>query len=350
MRPMSVLAACVIADGLVAPAVGQGAPRETAPKVIVGDNPSLSGAPLYLALEKGYYRAAGIDVQLEMSGTTSDMAVLLATNRLQVIGGALSAGFFNSLSKGLPIALMMSRATSPYSHYLMIRPELEGKLRRPADLKGRTVAVAARGAILVYELAKILEAGGLTLADVELKYIPFGQMATALTTGAVDAALMISPLQDQVAAKGIGVKWINADSMIKAQPVLVSAWQANTDWMRQNEDAARKFVLATLRGVRDYCTAYHRGANREEVTRILAKYSDVKDPALIDRIEWGATDVDGRIFAASVADIQDTFVKERLVSDRVPPERIAPVGWLAEVAASLGPFRLSRDDGMPGCR
>src|SRR5262249_60652141 len=118
------------------------------------------------------------------------------------------------------------------------------------------VAVPARGAILVYELAKILEAGGLTLADVELKYIPFGQMATALTTGAVDAALMISPLQDQVAAKGIGVKWINADSMIKAQPVLVSAWQANTDWMRQNQDAARKILRATLRGGLDYYTPF----------------------------------------------------------------------------------------------
>ena len=126
MRPMSLLAACVACCGLVSPVAGQGASKDAAPKVIVGDNPSLSGAPLYLALEKGYYRAAGIDVQLEMSGTTSDMAVLLATNRLQIIGGALSAGFFNSLSKGLPIALMMSRATSPYSHYLMIRPELEG--------------------------------------------------------------------------------------------------------------------------------------------------------------------------------------------------------------------------------
>jgi NitT/TauT family transport system substrate-binding protein len=81
-------------------ASGQGAP-----KIVVGDNPSLSGAPLYVALEKGYYREAGLDVQMEMSGTSSDMAVLLATNRLQVIGGALSAGFFNSLSKGLPIGL-----------------------------------------------------------------------------------------------------------------------------------------------------------------------------------------------------------------------------------------------------
>jgi hypothetical protein len=76
-------------------------------------------------------------------------------------------------------------------------------------------------------------------------------------------------------------------------------------------DAARKFVRATLRGVRDYCNAYHRGPNRDEITRILAQYSDVKDPALINQIEWGATDVHGRIFEASVSDIQDTFFKER---------------------------------------
>ena len=143
-------------------------------------------------------------------------------------------------------------------------------------------------------------------------------MPTALTTGAVDAALMISPLQDLVEAQGIGVKWINAERMIKVQPVVISVWQMNTDWARQNEDAAKKFVLGTLRGVRDYCNAYHRGPNRDEVTRILAKYSDVKDPALINRIEWGATDVHGRIFEASVMDIQDTFFKEKLVADKVP--------------------------------
>ena len=112
--------AMMLAAALSTAASGQGAP-----KIVVGDNPSLSGAPLYVALEKGYYREAGLDVQMEMSGTSSDMAVLLATNRLQVIGGALSAGFFNSLSKGLPIGLLMARATSPYFHYLMIRPDLK---------------------------------------------------------------------------------------------------------------------------------------------------------------------------------------------------------------------------------
>jgi NitT/TauT family transport system substrate-binding protein len=347
MRVRCAVAAVILKAALAGTAVAQVAPP---PKVVVGDNPALSGAPLYIALEKGYYREAGLDVQLETGGTSSDMAVPLATNRLQVMSGALSAGFFNSLSKGLPIGLLMSRATSPYFHYLMIRPDRKTKFWDPADLKGRSVAVAARGAILVYELAKILESGGLSLADVDLKYIPFSQMATALTNGAVDAALMISPLQDQVEAKGLGLKWINADSRIRVQPVVISVWQANTDWVKQNEGVARTFVLATLRGVRDYCNAYHGGPNRDEVTRILTKYSDVKDAGLINQIEWGATDIHGRIFEASVMDVQDTFFKEKLVSDRLPFSKIAPAGWVSEVAARLGPYRPVSDDGAPGCR
>src|SRR5262245_3324796 len=277
-----------IAAIAIAAACCGAASAQTLPKVVVGANPSLSGAPLYIALEKGYYREAGVDVQLDMSGLSGDMTVLLATNKLNVVGGAITAGLFNSLSKGLPIGILMSRATSPYSHYLVIRPELKATLKQPSDLKGRAVAVVSRGAILVYELIKILEAGGLTLSDINLKYIPFGQMATALTTGAVDAALMISPLQDAVEAKGIGVKWINADSAIKAQPVLVSVWWMNTDWARDSEDAARRFVRGTLRGVRHYCSAYHRGPNRAEVKRILAKYSDVKGASMIERSDWGA--------------------------------------------------------------
>lgn len=342
MKIASIAAALIV---LSSAAFGQ-----SLPKVMVGDNPSLSGAPLYIALEKGYYRDAGIDVQLEMSGTSSDMAVMLATNRLNVVGGAISAGFFNSIAKELPVALMFSRAVSPFAHHLMIRPDLKDTLKSPADLKGRTIAIAARGAILVYELVKVLEAGGLTLNDVDIKYIPFGQQPTALSNKAVDAALMISPLQDQVAAKGIGIKWVNVDDYIKVQPVVVSVWMMNTDWAKANEDAARKFVRATLRGVRDYCDAYHHGPNRAEVTQILAKYSNVKDASLIDRIAWGAADPQGRIAEASVMDVQESFLKDKLTRDRVSFGRIAPAGWIGEIAASLGPYTPARDGGAKGCR
>ena len=347
MRARCILAVLVLHAALAATAAAQVPPP---PKLVVGDNPSLGSAPLYVALAKGYYREAGLDVQLESVATAGDLAVALATNRVQVIGGALSAGFFNSLSKGLPIGLLMPRATSPYFHYLMIRPDRKTKFWHPADLKGHSIAVAARDAFLLYELVKILQSGGLSLADIDLKYIPFGQVETALTSGAVDAALMTSPLQDQLEAKGIGLKWINADSRIRVQPVLISAWQVNTDWLKHNESVAQAFVAATVRGARDYCNAFHGGPDRGEVARILIKYSDVRDATLLDQIEWGATDVHGRISEASVMDVQDTFFKERLVSERLPFGRIAPAAWVTEIAARLGPYRPINDDGLPGCR
>src|SRR5438270_11968317 len=67
--------------------------------LIVGNVPSLTGAPLYIAKEKGYYAAAGFDVRIEFPGSPSDMAAMLSTDRLQVMGAGFSAGFFNLIEK-----------------------------------------------------------------------------------------------------------------------------------------------------------------------------------------------------------------------------------------------------------
>jgi hypothetical protein len=56
------------------------------------------------------------------------------------------------------------------------------------------------------------------------------------------------------------------------------------------------------------------------------------------------------VFEASLADIRDTFFREKLVDAKVPVGRIAPASWVAEVAGALGPFTLAHDDGAPGCR
>ena len=76
----------------------------------------------------------------------------------------------------------------------------------------------------------------------------------------------------------------------------------------------------------------------------------MKDAALIDRIDRGAADPQGRIPEASVMDVQATFLKEMLTRDQVAFARIAPAGWMADVVASLGPFTPARDDGAKGCR
>jgi hypothetical protein len=90
--------------------------------------------------------------------------------------------------------------------------------------------------------------------------------------------------------------------------------------------------------------------HRAVPTQILAKYSNVKDAALIDRIDWGAADPQGCIAEASVMDVQATLLKENLTRDKVAFARIAPAGWIADVAASLGPFKPPAGSNAKGCQ
>lgn len=318
--------------------------------VVIGNIPSFTAAPLYIAIDKGYYTAAGLDVQLTNAGSPADQAALLTTNRLQLVGGAVTASFYNSFARKLPVALVLSRAVSPINHYLMARMALRGVLKTPADLKGRIVAIDQIGTDLSYELLKTLQSAGLTLADVQVKFLPFSEQPAALATGAIDLALMVSPLQDATADKGIAFRFLNTDKFITPRPMAGSVLEMNRDWAAAHPDAAKAFIVATLRATRYYCEAYHHGANRPDVVRILAKYSNVQDPALIEKIDWTAMDVDGRISMDSIMDIQDFYVKEKLVNAPVTEAELAPPAWVAQARASIAPFRLVHDDHRPGCR
>ena len=39
----------------------------------------------------------------------------------------------------------------------------------------------------------------------------------------------------------------------------------NTDWAKEHHDALQGYVNAYLRGVRDYCNAYHHGPVRKDM-------------------------------------------------------------------------------------
>jgi len=340
------LVAVALAAGLAAaPAAGQDRVR-----MEVGYVPAIASGPLYIAKEKGYFAALGIDVELHRIVSSSEMAAMLATNRLQVTSGGLSVGFFNSVEKDLPVKLVMSRNGSPSYHNLLVRTDLKDTVRTAADLKGRTIAMGARGAIVSYETGRILETAGLTLKDVETKFMPLNQMAVAFQNRAIDAAIMFPPLVDAVVQKGFAVKFIDPEDVVKAKPILIAVKQMNMDWAAKHPKAARDFVHAVLQGARDYCDAYHGGPNRADVVGILARHTDISDPAMIETMDWGARDPTGRLFEASLMDIQDFYVAEGLIARKYPVERLAQLDWVEEANARLGPYRPARDDGKPGCR
>ncbi len=319
-------------------------------KVAIGMVPSLPSAATYIANDKGWYRAAGIEVDIQNVDSAAAAMASVAANRLQVVEGGLASNYWNALAKGLPVIMASERGSSPLHHEIIVRNDLKGTIKSVADLKGRKIAIVAPGAILAYELGKTLETAGLHYKDVEITYIPFTQMGIALANKAVDAAVSIPPFGDITLAQGLGWKLVDPDEVIEPKPLSAVAYVINADWAKQNPKLVHDFFIASARGIREYCQAYHHGPNRTYVVDLLLK-NGVSNRDVIDKYPWPSRDPNGRLSGASISDVQDWFFREGFIQQKFPLEKLFDASYAEAAEKALGPFTVeNKSDTQPGCR
>src|SRR5262245_15675511 len=319
-------------------------------KVKVGSVRATVVGGVVSAQQRGYFKEAGLEVEIVLIDASAGFVPLLATNELNVVEGGISANLFNGAAQGLPIKIAFDSASTPVNHNLMLRFDLKNEVKSIRDLKGRTVAVNAPNSIALYEVTRILESAGLSLADVQIKVIPFPQLAVAFQTKAIDAGLAITPYTALLPKQELAIAWIDADAIVKPSPVMISASMFNTDWAKNNPDAAKAFFTALLRGVRDYCNAYHGGTWRPDLLRLLVANGVSTSAELLDTIPWPARNPDGFVYRSSLADVQRWYVAQGLVRAELPLDRIVDESFAQDANRKLGPFRLERQDSTKaGC-
>ena len=248
---------------------GPGAAPQT---IVIGVVPSVPAGATYLAVEKGYFNEAGIEVDLQNIESSSTAMALLASNRMQVVEGGVAPNYWNALASGLPVIMALERASSPLYHDVLIRKDLVGKIKTPADLKGRPVAEVSPGSSAHYEVGQVLESAGLTLKDIDIKYIPFPQMGLALANGAVDVAFEVPPFGEMVIDAGPRREMDRSRGLHQGAALELRRLFRQHRLDQANPDLAKKFFLALVKGGRDFCQAYHHGPNRDEVVDIMFKY------------------------------------------------------------------------------
>src|SRR5260370_17664085 len=79
----------------------------------IGMARSVSNGAELIAIEKGYFKDAGIKVEIEDIDTSANTIALLAQNQLQIVAAGISAGSFNALKKGLPLTIIPARVPPP---------------------------------------------------------------------------------------------------------------------------------------------------------------------------------------------------------------------------------------------
>jgi len=319
--------------------------------VKIGTVRSISTVAILWAAEQGYFKEFGIKVVNENLDTAANSIALLAQNQLQIVEGGISAGYFNALEKNLPVTMVLDRVSSPLGHNLMLRPDLKDKIRKLRQLKGRTIATNGHGAVSTYEVGKLLETDGLTVNDVDIKVIPFTQYSVAFANKAIDAAIVIPPFTAQLLDGGHAVAFKDPDDLVKPHPLTIAVSMINTDWAKANQQVVRNYYLAYLRGIRDYCQAYHGGAVRQAMIDLSIRTGTETRPELLHKYPWPARSPNGGINIASMLDMQAWFVKSKMSSGELPAARLLDTSYVDYAVEKLGPWQLENTQSkLAGCR
>jgi NitT/TauT family transport system substrate-binding protein len=322
------------------------------PVVTIGTVLSVPSASTFIAIEKGYFRDAGVTVKSENIDTLSRAMALLATNQMQLAQGGINAGYFNAVGQGLPVVMALESGSTPVWHNFLVRPDLKDQIRTAADLRGRNVAVSGPGSLSVYELGVLLENVGMKLSDVNVKNLAFPQMAPLLANKSLDVALMVAPFSDAAIEQGLAIPWIDPEvGQVKELPMTSLAYMASADWIKQNREVAKRVMVALVRGAREYCQAYHNGPNRNEVLDLMVRNGIAPDRAFLDRLKWQARSPDGAFNRASILDIRRLYKKEGFIERDPPDDKLFDASLGAEAVRELGPFELiNKASPLAGCR
>ena len=317
----------------------------------IGIAKALATAATLIAIEKGYFKEAGIKIEIEELDSAANVMALLAQGQLQIVEGGISVGYFNALERGLPITIVADRVSTPLSHKLLLRKDLVDTIKKPRDLKGKIIASNGPGAVTTYEVAKILESDGIGVKDVDIKVLSFVNMGIGLTNKAVDAALVIQPWASQYVDQGIAAVFADPDDYADPKPLTIAVNLINTEWAEKNKELVRGYYVAYQRAVREYCQAYHGGKNRQEVIDIIVRTGLEARADVLNRYPWPARNVSGRINVPSLLDMQKYYLREGLATKESPVERLVNNEYVDFAMQKLGPFVVENANSkLAGCR
>ncbi len=177
-----------------------------------------SSAPVFIAQDKGYFREAGLDIELKFFDAAQPIAVATTSGDVDFGVTAFTAGLYNLAGKGtLKVIGGMSRekAGYPLIGYFASNKAYEAGLKTPKDLAGKRIAVTQVGSSFHYSLGLLADKYGFKLSDV--KIVPLQSLsnaAAALKGETVDAALLPAStarkLMDDGGAKLLG--WVGDET------------------------------------------------------------------------------------------------------------------------------------------
>ena len=283
---------------------------------------SASVAPLLIAIDKGYYAAEGLELEMVKAGGGASTPALIAG---EVPYTTSSGSAISAIIGGAPLKVIYTTADRPGYELWTVSPDVNSV----NDIKGKAVAIQTRGDTNEIAMSIFLKNHGLPLNAVS--YLASGaeeNKLAAMQSGSVPLAVIGATTAHQYKTSG-GKGKLLADFKKEVQMVYTGLATSDKE-LQQNRDRTKRFLRATIKG-REYFKAF-----KPETLQILGKYNHLPEAA--NEIDYD-DDIPALTPDGSVpVDVQqaDTAVRAQIVNVQPPPvSKIYDYTVLAEVNQEL---------------
>lgn len=254
-------AAAALLSGVLAAVPARAA--ETVTLISVGSS-SANGWPSYVAVEKGFFGAAGITPDVVYAQSNAAVIQQVAAGSAHVSTNSGLVDPIRAIQKGAPLALVRLEVQAP-PYSLLAKPAI----KEIAGLKGKMISVGGAKDITRIFVEQMLAPNGVKPGEFDMTFAgATSARFAALQAGAVDAAILTPPFNFHAQSAGYTL----LAHTVKYVDMPFAGISVNTDWANANK--------ATVRGVVDvYNKSFswlYDPKNRDEAVQILMKVSKIK--------------------------------------------------------------------------
>jgi len=280
--------------------------------------PYLSNAPFFIAQEEGFFEEQGLTIELVEMTRSSEAIPALEQGDVDVVGGSLSAGLLNAITRGATIKLVADKgqvsSTNCATTSLIASNSFLGShpSMNPVDLKGATVGLNPAG-FVAYWAELHLKEGNLSLDDVEIFKGKAAEQFEAIQEGTLDIMTASEPWKTRVIQGGFGSIWISDKDMVPGSSYAMVWYGPNL--LGENPDVGNRFMTAYLKGVRQFNLG-----KTDRNLEILVKYTELDKQLLSDSC-WVSINNDGTINLPNVFDYQQWALDKELLDGIVAEEQ-----------------------------
>jgi NitT/TauT family transport system substrate-binding protein len=217
--------------------------------------PSLPAfGPIRLAQGKGYFKQAGIEMNIAVGRGGVDVAKQVGAGNAP-LGGIVADGPIMVRQNGVPIKIV---AVFGGRGFMQLVAREDSGIQKPSDLKGKTVSVMSFQDTTYYALLGLLASVGLTQDDLNIQSAGPAGVWEFVAAGKAAAMAGVPDWIPPVQATGTKVKVIPTDEFF---PHMAQGIGVSDQVLKEKPELVGRFVGAALRGMKDIMDAPDKAAD-----------------------------------------------------------------------------------------